>query len=55
MMDVRTDRGANADSDHCLVTRIAKISRSKYILNKEKTISYNISNLKQTETKKEYE
>jgi hypothetical protein len=57
MMDVRTYRGANVDSDHYLViTRIrAKISRSKYIPNKEKTVRYNISNLKQTEVKKEYE
>jgi endonuclease/exonuclease/phosphatase family metal-dependent hydrolase len=49
IMDVRTYRVANADSDHYLVIiRIrAKISRSKYVLNKEKTIRYNISNLKQ--------
>jgi hypothetical protein len=45
MMDVRTYRVANADLDHYLViTRIrAKMSRSKYVLNKEKTIRYNIS------------
>jgi hypothetical protein len=50
MIDVRTYRSANADSDHYLViTRIrAKSSRSKHVLNKEKTIRYNISNLKQT-------
>jgi hypothetical protein len=54
---VRTYRGANAGLNHYLViTRIrAKISRSKYVPNKEKTIRYNISNLKQTETRKEYE
>jgi hypothetical protein len=54
MMDVRTYRGENADSNHYLViTRIrAKISRSKYVLNKEKTIRYNIRNLKQTEVRK---
>jgi hypothetical protein len=57
MMDVRTYRGANAASDHYLViTRIrTKISRSKYVPNKEKTIRYNINNLKQTEVRKEYE
>jgi hypothetical protein len=56
MLDVRTYRGANVDLDHYLViTRIwAKISRSKYIPNKEKTVRYNISNLKQTEVRKEY-
>jgi formiminotetrahydrofolate cyclodeaminase len=56
MMDVRTYRGENVDSGHYLViTRIrAKISWSNYIPNKEK-IRYNISNLKGTEYKKEYE
>jgi post-segregation antitoxin (ccd killing protein) len=45
------------DSDQYLViTRIrAKISRSKHVSNREKTIRYNISNLTQTETRKEYE
>jgi hypothetical protein len=37
IMDVRTYRGANMDSGHYLITRIrAKISRSKYISNKER-------------------
>jgi hypothetical protein len=54
MMDVITYMGANADSDHYLViTRISlKISRSKYVPNKEETIRYNISNLKQAEVRK---
>jgi hypothetical protein len=44
MMYVRNYRGANANSDHYLVTRIrAKISRSKYTPNKEKMIRYNTS------------
>jgi hypothetical protein len=44
---VRTYWGANADSDNYLISRIrGKISRSKYVPNKEKTIRYNISNLK---------
>jgi hypothetical protein len=49
-MDVRTYRGANADLNHYLViSRIrVKINRSKYVLNKEKTVRYNISTLKQT-------
>jgi hypothetical protein len=47
MMDVRTYRGANADSNHCLViSRIKAKIRSKYVPNKEKTIRYNIRNLK---------
>jgi hypothetical protein len=55
MMDVRTYRGANADSDHYLIiAHIRAKIRSKYVPNKEKTKRYNISNLKQTETRKEY-
>jgi hypothetical protein len=41
-MDVRSYRGANADSDRYLViTRIRAKVRSKYVPNKEKTIQYN--------------
>jgi hypothetical protein len=41
MMAVRTYRGANADCDHYLVvTSIRAKIRSKYVLNKEKTIRY---------------
>jgi hypothetical protein len=47
--EVRTYRGANAGLNHYLViARIrAEISRSKYVPNKEKTLRYIISNLKQ--------
>jgi hypothetical protein len=57
MMDVTTYRHANADLNHFLViTRIrAKISRSKHILNKEKTIRHDISNLQETKARKEHE
>jgi hypothetical protein len=56
MMDVRTYWGVYADSDHYLViTRIRAKIGSKYIPNKEKTIIYNISNLKQTKFRKEYQ
>jgi endonuclease/exonuclease/phosphatase family metal-dependent hydrolase len=44
MMDVRSYKGANIDTDHYLViTRIrAKINTSKYNLNKAKCIRYNV-------------
>jgi hypothetical protein len=57
MPDVRTHCGVNSDlGDYLVITRItAKISRSKYIMNKETAIGFNISNSKQTEVRKEYE
>jgi hypothetical protein len=47
MMDVRSYRGANIDTNHYLViTRItAKIHESKYNLNKAKCVRYNVSSL----------
>jgi hypothetical protein len=57
MMDVTIYRDANADSEHYpVITRIrTRISRSKYVSNKEEAIRYNISNVKETEVRKENE
>jgi sorting nexin-29 len=57
MMDVRSYRGANTDTDHYLViTRIrAKINQSKYNLNKAECVINNVSGLQQPKIKKDYE
>jgi hypothetical protein len=57
MMDLRSYRGANTDTDHYLViTRVrAKINKSKYNLNKAKCVRYSVSSLQQPEINKDYE
>jgi len=54
MMDLRSYRGANIDTNHYLViTRIrAEINKSKYNLNKAKCVRYNVSSVQQPEIKK---
>lgn len=57
MMDVRSYRGANMDTDHYLVvTRVrAKINMCKYNLKKDEIERCNIEKIKQPKTKREYD
>jgi hypothetical protein len=54
IMDMKNNMGANSDLDHCFnITGIrAKISWSKYILNKEQTTIYIFTTLKQNMSRK---
>jgi hypothetical protein len=57
MMDMRSYRGANIDSDHYLVVTCirTRINITKYSRSKTKFLRYNIISQQNPEIKKEYE